>query len=118
MSHAREYAFKSENYNYTLFFYKQHQAETGKNEAKAIWKLFSFFVHVITQNYYIQRNVQKQVCLFLWDYKINENENEAEKNGSHRYDINRTSPMHGHKYTRYKMYLSMVAVNLCAISNA
>ena len=40
------------------------------------------------------------------------------KIGSHRYDINRTSPRHGHKYTRYKMYLSMMTVNLCAISNA
>ena len=40
------------------------------------------------------------------------------KNGSHRYDINRTIQRHGHKYTRYKMYLSMMTVNLCAISNA
>ena len=28
------------------------------------------------------------------------------KNGSHRYDINRTRPRHGHKYTNYKFRLS------------
>ena len=28
------------------------------------------------------------------------------KNGSQRYGINRTSPIHGHKYTKYKMRLS------------
>ena len=27
------------------------------------------------------------------------------KNGSHRYDINRTRPRHGHKYTNYKLRL-------------
>ena len=25
------------------------------------------------------------------------------KNTSHRYDVNRTRPRHGHKYTRYKI---------------
>ena len=25
------------------------------------------------------------------------------KTGSHRYDVNRTRPRHGHKYTKYKM---------------
>ena len=29
------------------------------------------------------------------------------KNRSHRYDINRNRPRHGHKYTKYKMCLSM-----------
>ena len=32
------------------------------------------------------------------------------KTGSHRYDINRTRPRHGHKYTKYKMHLSMMMV--------
>ena len=32
------------------------------------------------------------------------------KNGSHRYDINRTRPRHGHKYTKYRMCLNMVTV--------
>ena len=38
---------------------------------------------------------------------INDNENEArnEKNSLCRYDINRPSPRHGHKYTKYKMSL-------------
>ena len=36
---------------------------------------------------------------------INDNENEAE-NGLHRYDIN--WPRHGHKYTKYKLCLSLI----------
>ena len=30
------------------------------------------------------------------------------KNRSHRYDINRPSPRHGHKYTKYKMCLGIM----------
>ena len=30
------------------------------------------------------------------------------KNRSHRYDINRPRPRHGHKYTKYKMCLSIM----------
>ena len=30
------------------------------------------------------------------------------KNGSQRYDINRNRRRHGHKYTKYKMCLSMM----------
>ena len=29
---------------------------------------------------------------------------------SHRYDINRCRPRHGHKYTKYKMCLSIMMV--------
>ena len=32
------------------------------------------------------------------------------KNRSHRHDINRLSTRHGHKYTKYKMCLSIVMV--------
>ena len=32
------------------------------------------------------------------------------KNRSHRYGINRPSPIHRHKYTKYKMYLNMMMV--------
>ena len=32
------------------------------------------------------------------------------KNRSHRYNINRPRLTHGHKYTKYKMYLSMTMV--------
>ena len=32
------------------------------------------------------------------------------KNRSHRYDINRPIPRHGHKYTKYKMCLSIMVV--------
>ena len=30
------------------------------------------------------------------------------KNRSHRYDINRSWPRHGNKYTKYKEYLSIM----------
>ena len=40
---------------------------------------------------------------------INDNENEAE-NEKYRYGINRLSPRHGHKYTKYKMILSTMMV--------
>ena len=32
------------------------------------------------------------------------------KNKSHRYDINRPRPRHGHKYTKYKKWLSIMMV--------
>ena len=32
------------------------------------------------------------------------------KNRSHRYDINRPRPRHGQRYTKYKMYLSIMMV--------
>ena len=32
------------------------------------------------------------------------------KHRSHKYDINRTRPRHGHKYTKYKMCLSIMLV--------
>ena len=32
------------------------------------------------------------------------------KNRSHRCDINRSRPRHGHKYTKYKMCLSIMMV--------
>ena len=34
------------------------------------------------------------------------------KNSSHRYDLNRPRPRHGHKYSEYKMFLSIMMV-LC-----
>ena len=46
-----------------------------------------------------------------WDYMLYFNENEMKmKNRSHRYNINRTWPRHGYKYTERKMYLSMMMV--------
>ena len=32
------------------------------------------------------------------------------KNRSHRYNINRPRPRHGHKCTKYKLYLSVMMV--------
>ena len=34
------------------------------------------------------------------------------KNRSHRYEINRPSPRNGHKYTKYKMCLSIMKANV------
>ena len=34
------------------------------------------------------------------------------KNRSHRYDINRPRARHGHKYTKYKICLSIL-MNIC-----
>ena len=39
------------------------------------------------------------------------------KNGSHEFDINRPSSRHGHKYTIYKMCLSIMMVWLYVLSN-
>ena len=44
------------------------------------------------------------VCLIIMKMRL------KMKNGSHRYDINRTRSRHGHKYTKYKMCLSMMIV--------
>ena len=55
------------------------------------------------------------MCLFSRGYSINHNENgdENEKQITyiwHKYDINWTWPRHGHKYTKYKLLLSMMMV--------
>ena len=57
------------------------------------------------------KNVQKQVLLlneviWLMSKKIKL----KMKNRSHRYDINRPRPRHGHKYTKYKLCLSIMMV--------
>ena len=40
--------------------------------------------------------------LYSWDYMGNHNGNEDEKEkSSHRYDINRHSSRHGHRYSKY-----------------
>ena len=44
---------------------------------------------------------------------INDNENETEmKNRSHRCDINRLRPRHGHKYTKYICLSIMTAISI------
>ena len=49
---------------------------------------------------------KEQVCLYIWDYAINHNENEDER--SDRYDINRPGSRHGHKNSKYKKCLNTV----------
>ena len=54
---------------------------------------------------------KKQVHLFQWDYMINDNENEAEKdNTSHKYDINRHRARYGPEYSKCKTSLNIMMV--------
>ena len=55
----------------------------------------------------ILKNVRKEVRLFKRGYMVNDNEI---KNRSHRQNINRPRQRHGHKYTKYKLYLSVMMV--------
>ena len=52
------------------------------------------------------------MCLFSWDYRINNNENgdENEKKRTNRFDINRASSRYGHKYSKYKICLSLIFI--------
>ena len=51
----------------------------------------------------ILKNCKTQVGLFQWDYMIVVMKIGVKmKNGSHRYDINRTRPRHGYEYTNIK----------------
>ena len=46
---------------------------------------------------------------YSWEYTINHNENDDEKEKrSHKYVVNRS--WHGHKYSKYKKCLSMIMV--------
>ena len=40
------------------------------------------------------------------------------KNRSPRYELNSPRPRHGHKYTTYKMCLSIMMVTVCPIRSA
>ena len=44
------------------------------------------------------------MCLYLWDYTINHDENDDEN------EINRPRPRHEHKYSKFKKWLSMTMV--------
>ena len=74
------------------------------------------FIHIFDPSYYpkiirhILKNKQKDKCvcsheilrLIAMKMKMNM------KKRSHRYDINRPSSRHGHKYSKYKKYLGMI----------
>ena len=54
---------------------------------------------------------KKQVRLCKWGYMANDNENGVEnENISSWYDKNWPKSRHGHKYTKYKMRLSIKMV--------
>ena len=49
------------------------------------------------------KNKQKKMCVYSWDYIINQNENKDEmKKIPHSYDINRPKSRCQHKYSIYK----------------
>ena len=49
-----------------------------------------------------KKHIQKCVCLNEMKVRL------KVKNRSHRYDINRPRPRHEPKYTKYKMYLTLI----------
>ena len=60
---------------------------------------------------YSKKCVQKTGGSILMRLRVNCDENDSKmKNGSHRYNINGTTPRHGHKYTKHRMCLSMMMV--------
>ena len=80
----------------------------------AIWKLFTFFIHVIMQKVVgnNKKKCAKNKCvrfneiILLMTIKMRM----KMKNKSHRYDINRPRPRHEHKYTKYKICLVIMMV--------
>ena len=76
------------------------------------------FIHFLHPCYHpkliwnILKNVQNNKCVcvneIIWLVMIKMRM--KMKNRSNRYDINRNRPRHGHKYTKYKMYLSVMMV--------
>ena len=55
--------------------------------------------------------MKKQKCLFFEIISLTIIKMRVKmKNRSHRYDINRTRSRHDYKYTKYKMYLSMMMI--------
>ena len=73
-------------------------------------------IHILHLNYHpktiahILKNKQKniRVCIHEIIRLIIMKIKMKMQNRSHRYDINRPTPRHGHKYSKYKMCLSMM----------
>ena len=73
-------------------------------------------IHIIHPSYhkkimgYILINKQKNKCVCIHEIigLIIMKMKTKMKNRSHRYDINRPMSRHGHKYSKYKRYLTMM----------
>ena len=101
----------------TRFFYKQHfskkhQVKNGIKQAKASWT-FAIWNHFINSCYLSSKTNMRYskkcaknncVCFneIMWLLIVMKMKLKI-KNGSHRYDINRTSPRRFHKYTKYNV---------------
>ena len=55
------------------------------------------------------KNVQKISASVLMKLQLNDNENEVE-NEKQNVQIRHKQPRHGHRYTKYNMYLSLMIV--------
>ena len=108
---------------YKQHFYKQHQGEISKNQAKAkkhpqtklllfenYLPLSSIFSSKANMSYSKKMCKNKCTCfndiIWLIIMKIRLKMN----NRSHRYDINRTRPRYSYNYTKYKICLSMMMI--------
>ena len=83
----------------TRFFYKQHQAETGKKvkqKLSKIHRLIFFYLKVI---HFLCSCSHPFIRSLKWDWKWKMD---------HRYNISRTRSRRRHKYTKCKMCLSMI----------
>ena len=88
---------------FTLFLYG---TRLNLRYLKTIHFLHSCYHPEITGYILKKCTKSKCACLLLMTVKIRLKMN----NRSHRYDINRFRPRHGHKCTKYKMYLSMMMI--------
>ena len=73
----------------------------------AIWKLFTFYIHVIIQKCVYIHEIMRLITMKM-RMKM--------KSRSHIYDTNRPRPRHGHKYSKYKKCLSMMML-ICIMQN-
>ena len=111
-----------------VFFYKQHfykqcQVEIGKkNQAKIKQHreaelLLLKIIRFLQTHYHSQiigdvlKIYKKQMHLFEWFIWLTTTKRRLKmKNRSHRYDMNRPRPRHGHTCTKYEMCLSILMV--------
>ena len=107
----------------SIIFICNTRLKSAKNQAKAkqhpeakllLFEIYPFSSSMLSSktNLKYSKNVQKNKCVcfneIIWLVMIKMRM--KMKNRSNRYDINRNRPRHGHKYTKYKMYLSVMMV--------
>ena len=66
---------------YKQHFSKQRQAEIGKKSSKCEVTPWDWIIHILYPKiigHILKKWAKRQVCLYSWDYAINDNENEDE----------------------------------------